>query len=644
MKFSAVIKKAKSYLPFLNRGKLMRAYNFAKKAHRGQKRLGGQSYLSHPVFVTEILTHFFADEDILIAALLHDVLEDTAYTIKDIKKRFGQNVALLVDGVTKLDKAQYPYDRAARKIESLKKFFRLSEKDLRVILIKLADRLHNMSTIKYLPIKRRVRFATETQDVYIPLANLLGMWSVKNELEDLCFECLKPAQYNKIKNEYQRYCEELREINKKTIGVVSNALKKNNFHADIEPRKKSLFSYYQKFADNGNKNEVLKTLSFYIIVPKVKDCYSVLGILHGLFKPRYGRIKDYIAIPKANNYRSLHTAVFGISGVPAEFQIRTPQMHKIDEFGMLSNIHKFSVKNPQKASRIIREKTKWLQKVLEIGDGLPHHQNFLDNLKMDVFQNRIFTFTPKGDIIDLPEGATALDFAYAVLSDVGHRALKAEIDGAAVSVTTHLKTGDTVKIITAKKPCPRLEWLNLVKTADAKQKIKTYFKEESEGKCHKFGRKLLESELTHFQKINLSKIPEAKIRLALEKFEAGDLKKLLIMVGRGEVLPKEVLNAIFSEEEVLSGKTFSPHKKSSRALYPVKIIINFKDRVGLFRDIASTISRFNVNIVKVSVQAPPDKSKIGAMEMIIEIKELNQLMDVFTALEQVENIIGVHKK
>lgn len=643
MRFSTVIQKAKSYLPFLDEGKLMRAYNFAKKAHRGQKRIGGQLYVSHPVCVAEILTNFFADEDVLIAALFHDILEDTKYTIQDIENKFGKEVALLVDGVTKLDKAQYPQDKTTYKIESLKKFFRLSEKDLRVILIKLADRLHNMLTVKCLSPKRRTKLAIETQDIYIPITNLLGIWSIKNQLEDLCFECLKPAQYNKIKNEYHKYQEELKEINKRTIEIVNNALKKNGFHAEIIPREKSLFSYYQKLANNGNKNEIFRAFSFNIIVPKVKDCYTVLGILHALFKPKYGRIKDYIAIPKANNYRSLHTSVFGIKGIPTAFQIRTPQMHKIDEFGMLSNIHMFSAKNPQKA-RIIREKTKWLQKVLEIGDELPHHQNFLDNLKMDVFQNRIFTFTPKGNIIDLPEGAVALDFAYAVDTKIGHRAMKAEIDGVIVPIATRLRTGDAVKIITARTSCPRLEWLNIVKTADAKQKIKTYFKEESEEKRHEFGRKLLETELMHFQKVNMAKIPQAKIKCALERFGVNNLEELLTMIGQGDILPKEVINAIFSDEEVLREKTFFSHKKAPNALYPVKVIINYKDRTGLLRDIASTVSRFNVNIVQVSVKTPGDKSGNGQLEMLLEIKELNQLMDVFTAIEQIDNIVDVRKK
>ncbi|MBU1703551.1 RelA/SpoT family protein [Patescibacteria group bacterium] len=624
--------------------KLIHAYDFAKKAHAGQKRENGEPFVSHPVSVAEILTHFYVDEETLIAALLHDILEDTKFTYKDIEKRFGKNVALLVDGVTKLSKAQYPYDKAARKIESLKKFFRLGEKDLRVILIKLADRLHNMLTVKNLPAKRRIRFANETRDIYIPIANLLGIWSLKNELEDLCFECLYPVQYNKIKNKYQAYREEVKEVERKTFEIVGNALEKNNFHANIIEQKNSLFSNYQKFTDNENKSEIFRTLSFDIIVPKVKDCYTVLGILHSLFRPRFHKMKDYIVVPKANNYRGLHTAVFGVNGVPTGFQIMTPQMHRINEFGMLSNIYKVSVKNPRKASRIIKEKTKWLQKVLEIGNELPSDQNFLDNLKMDVFKNSIFTFTPKGKIIGLPEGATVLDFAYAVNPDIGHKAIKAEIDGVSVPVETQLKTGDTINIITAKTPCPHLEWLKVVKTADAKQKIKTFYKKESSDKCYKFGKKLLENELMHYQETRLSKIPETKIRYALDKFKANDLKKLLILIGRGEILPREVINTIFSEEEVLSDKNSLQRKKSARALYSVKIMVNFKDRMGLFRDIAATVSRFNVNIAKVSVQAPAHKSKIGSMEMILEIKELNQLMDVFTALGQINNIIDVHKK
>lgn len=644
MKFTTIIKKASSYLPSLDERELTHAYQFAKKAHAGQKREDGQAYLSHPISVAEILTRFYADEETLIAGLLHDVPEDTEFTINDIEKKFGKNTALLVDGVTKLKKAQYPYDKSARKMESLKKFFRLSEKDLRVILIKLADRLHNMSTIKSLPPKRRIKFANETQDIYIPIANLLGIWSLKNELEDLCFECLNPTQYNKMKNKYQIYREEIKETHKKTLTIISNTLKKKGLNASIKEQKSSLFSYFHKFEDKENKNESFRTLSFDIIVPKIKDCYAVLGVLHNLFKPRFNKIKDYIVIPKANNYRGLHTAVFGINGIPTGFQIMTPKMRRINEFGILSNIYKISSKNPQKASNIIKEKTKWLQKVLEISNELPSDQRFLNNLKMDVFQNRIFVFTPKGDIVGLPEGATVLDFAYAVNTNIGHKAIKADLDGVSVPIAAQLKTGDTVKIITSKKSRPQLKWLQVVKTANAKNKIKTFFRKETSNRCYKLGKKLLETELMHYQKIRLSQIPKAKIKYALDKFMINDLKKLLTLIGRGEILPRDVINAIFSEEEVLSGKISISHKRSARALYPVKIIINFKDRVGLFRDIATTVSRYNVNIAQVSVQTPAHKSKTGAMEMILEIKELNQLMDVFTALEQIKNITTVSKK
>ncbi len=601
--------------------------------------------MSHPVAVAEILTTLFADEDTLIAALLHDIVEDTPYTINHIKKMFGHNVENLVDGVTKLKKVQYPYDKTARKMESLKKFFRLSKKDLRVILIKLADRLHNMRTVKVLPDKRRIKLATETMDIYIPIANLLGLWKVKNELEDLSFECLKPAQYKKIRDLYRNYIEETKEARNKTVEFIINALKQNGFQAQIIPQDMSLLALYHKYiAGNGNRNEPFRTLSFNIIVPKKKDCYTALGVIHGLFKPRYSRIKDYIATPKANNYRSLHTVVFGINGLPTSFRIRTPQMHRINEYGVLSNIHKLSLENPKKASNFIKKQTKWLQKVLEISDELPSDRNFLVNLKMDVLNNRIFAFTPKGTLIDLPEGATALDFAYAVHSDIGHRARGAEIDGIATPLSQQLQTGDTVKIIMAVKPAPKLEWLNLVRTNEAKQKIKTFFKQEGSDKSYKAGKRLLEQTLEHFQKTSLADVPSEKTDHAAKNFGADSLRGLLIMIGKGDVLPKNVLNAIYSKEEIFKKKPQSKGKKSARTLYAVEVMVGFRDRIGLFRDIASTVSRFNVNIVRVSVKNPGSKSKEGMMELTIEIRELDQLMDIFTALEQIRNIIYARKK
>jgi len=644
MRFSNIIKKAASYLPSLDERRLWRTYNLAKKAHQGQKRKDGEPYLSHPIAVADILTDLYADEDTLVAALLHDVVEDTTYTIAQIGKIFGKNVLNLVDGVTVLNKALYPFDKKTRKVESLKKFFRLSKKDLRVILIKLADRLHNMRTVKALTDKRRIKLATENMDIYIPIANLLGIWKIKNELEDLSFECLKTTQFKKIRELRRTYLEETKEISDKTVKLFSNALKQNGFRATIVPQDRSLLYYYLKYSATGNRNETFRNLSFNVIVPRKLDCYTVLGILHALFKPRYSRIKDYIATPKANNYRSLHTVVFGVNGIPTSFRIRTAQMHKINEYGILSNIHKYSVKNPQKASLLIREKTKWLQKVLEISDELPSDQNFLNSLKMDVLNNRIFAFTPKGDIIDLPEGATILDFAYALHSDIGDRTRGAEVDGLATPLSQQLQTGDTVKIVTGEKPAPKLEWLNLVRTNEAKHKIKTFFKQEGSDKSYKAGKRLLEQTLEHFQKTSLADVPSEKTANAVKEFGADNLKDLMIMIGKGEVLPRNVLNAIYSKEEMFRRKSHSKGKKTTHELYAVQVLIGFRDRIGLFRDIATTVSRYNVNIVKIFVKNPGDKGKEGQMELTIEIRELDELMDILTALEQIQNITYARKK
>jgi GTP diphosphokinase / guanosine-3',5'-bis(diphosphate) 3'-diphosphatase len=644
MSFANILKKAREYLPSLDEGKLLRAYNLARKAHHGQKRRDGQPYIVHPVAVAEILTDLFADLDTLIAALLHDVVEDTPYTTAHIRTLFGQNVVDLVDGVTKLKKAQYPFDKTARKMESLKKFFRLSKQDLRVILIKLADRLHNMRTIKSLPEKRRIKLATETQDIYIPIANLLGIWSIKKELEDLCFECIKPAQYKKILDLYRANLAETQPVRDKTVEFIGKSLKKNGFKATIFPQDKSLFAYFKNCSDVGFRKEVFRPISFNVIVPKKKDCYTALCVFHSLFKPLYSKIKDYIATPKANNYRSLHTVVFGINGIPTSFRIRTPRMQRIDEYGMLADIYKYSAVNPQKASNLIRKETRWLEKVLEISNELPSDHNFLDNLKMDILNSRIFAFTPKGDIVDLPEGATVLDFAYAVHSDIGNKARSAEIDGIDAPLSRQLQTGDTIKIVTGCKTTLRLEWLNIVKTNDAKQRIKAYFKEKGTEKSHIAGKKLLEETIRHFQKKNLAGISVKKIGKALDKFHAKNLRELLVMVGNGEILPKNVIKEIFSKEEILTGNKAVTGKTGSRSSYPVEIVISYIDRIGLFKDIATTIMSFNVNINKISVKTPEGKSKKGLMELILGIRELNQLMDVFAALEQIENIIHIQKK
>ncbi|MEK7647843.1 MAG: RelA/SpoT family protein [Patescibacteria group bacterium] len=448
------------------------AYEFAEHAHEGQKRKTGEAYIIHPLAAAIILAHMQMDQSIIITALLHDVPEDTSVTLEDIEKNFGKDIAEVVAGITKLGKLKYR--GVERYIENLRKMFVAVANDVRVMIVKFADRLHNLTTLEALPPKKQYRIALESLEIYAPIANRLGMGDMKGRLEDAAFRYVYPKEYrwvvSLVKERYAAY-EEYLGFAKET---VEKELRSANVpFIEIQSRMKRLYSVYQKLLKHDRDIEKLHDLiALRIVVPTVADCYATLGTIHKLWRPLKGRIKDYIAQPKPNGYQSLHTTVFGENGRIVEFQIRTQQMHEEAEYGIAAHWH-----YDERGSAIPTKRLAWIQELAELQKNLIHKIKDLDALKIDVFQNRIFVFTPKGDVIDLPEAATPVDFAYAIHSDIGNTATGARVNEQVMSLSHELKSGDVIEILVDKRrKGPSADWLKFVKTHHAKECIRQHAK------------------------------------------------------------------------------------------------------------------------------------------------------------------------
>jgi len=450
------------------------AYEFALKAHGGQKRKSGEPYIQHCLATAFVLAQIKADLATVIAGLLHDIPEDTEYDLVDIEKNFGAEVATLVEGTTKLSKIKYRGVERYR--ESLRKMFLAMARDLRVILIKFADRLHNLKTLKSLPLEKRQRIARETLEIYAPIAGLLGIWRLKWQMEDLCFHHLYPEEYKKIEYIY--------EVEKKTANnqyiqkvksILSAKIRESGTPYEISSRFKPLYSIYQKMQKKNRKfDEIYDVFALRVIVPDIADCYKVLGLIHSLWRPNPDRFKDYIAVPKPNGYRSLHTTVFGPGGKPTEFQIRTKEMDEGAKYGIAAHWY---YKMKTKSDNNFKTQPAWIREVLKIQKETEDAHDFIKQIKFNVFHDRIFVFSPRGDVFDLPEGATPVDFAYTVHTDIGNQAVGAIVNDKIMPLDSELKNGDLVEIITEKKRRgPNRDWLKFVKTSTARDKIKQNLK------------------------------------------------------------------------------------------------------------------------------------------------------------------------
>lgn len=453
-----------------------RAYDVAAKMHEGQLRKSGEPYLIHPMAVVKILAELGMDEDTLVAGLLHDVVEDTEYTNEQLRQEFGEEVELLVDGVTKIGSLQYE-NKEERQAETLRKMFLAMSKDIRVLIIKLVDRLHNLRTINYMTPNKIVEKCSETLDIYAPLASRLGIYSIKFELEDICMRYLWPDEYQELTNEIHEKKEEREADLNRIIDEVNEALKDADIDYDIYGRTKHFYSIFRKMKyQNKQLDEIFDLMAVRIIVDTVKDCYAILGIVHSMWTPIPGRFKDYIAMPKPNMYQSLHTTVIGDTGDPFEIQIRTKEMHRIAEYGIAAHWkYKEGVSADQEEVKL-----SWLRQSLEWQKEMDNPKEFLETLKMDLFENQVFVFTPKGDVMELPAGSTPLDFAFKVHSEVGAKCVGAKINGKMVTIDHKLENGDIVEIVTSSNSSgPSIDWLKIVKSPTARTKIRQWLKKEN---------------------------------------------------------------------------------------------------------------------------------------------------------------------
>ncbi len=645
----AIMKNVKKYLPDFNKSKFLEAYEFALKAHKGQFRKDNRTpYILHPLKATQILTKLHVDEDTLIAAILHDVPEDTEKTLRDIEKQFGKNIAFLVNGITKLSKVYYRHDMAERQIESLKKLLIHSAKDPRVILIKLADRLHNMSTLNNVQPEKRIRIAKETLEIYVPIANLLGIEEIKKQLEDECFKYLFQKEYERIEKILSETKIRQENILNETIKIIKRELSKESLlNYEIYGREKSRYSAFKKSLRKDKPPEELEDLlAIRVVVNDIKECYLVLGIIHSLFKPKPGRFKDYIAVPKSNGYQSLHTVVFGVRGQITEFQIRTQQMHLDAQYGIAAH---YFYKDSHLNGDFNEKHSKWAQKILEYQKANYDSENFLEALKIDIFQDRIFTFTPKGDTIDLPRGATAVDFAYSIHTEVGDNAQKAEVNGQIAPLTTTLKTGDIVNIITADQPTgPSREWLIFTKTNLAKNKIRESLRTNSRRKKLSIGRRLLQKDFDRAGVGILEDAPKRKVRDLIKhyenEFKTRTFDDIFIRIGEGSISPVDVLTRIYPSETIIKEKKLSifervfnktPVKKKQ-----VSLKIKAMDRIGAGRDLLAILSDNEINVISLKI-APRKFQNVFTMILNLEMESFEKFSYLCQQLEQVEEIVEV---
>ena len=487
---SALIAKVESYDPTVDSGLLLSVYDLADAAHDGQKRASGEEYIEHPLAVARILADMEMDAATIAAAMLHDVVEDTVVTSDEVASKFGPEIAQLVDGVTKLTRIPYQSKEDAQ-VENLRKMFMAMAKDIRVIIIKLADRLHNMRTLGSLPPAKQLTIARETIEIYAPIAHRLGIWKIKWDLEDLCLRYLDPEAYRDIAERVAKKRAEREDSVTGVVALLHSQFDKLGIDAEVNGRPKHFYSIYAKMKKGRDFSTIYDLTAVRVIVDSVKDCYGTLGVVHSIWKPIPGRFKDYIAMPKPNMYQSLHTTVVGPLGDPLEIQIRTLEMHRTSEYGIAAH---WRYKEGGKTSAV-ENKLTWLRSLIEWQNDMRDSRAFMENLKLDLFENQVFIFSPKGDVFSLPAAATPLDFAYQVHTDVGNHCVGAKVNGKIVPLDYQLRNGDICEVLVNKSSRPSLDWLALVRTSGAKHKIKQWFRKDRKDENVVIGEETVEREL-----------------------------------------------------------------------------------------------------------------------------------------------------
>ncbi|MGI6703457.1 MAG: RelA/SpoT family protein [Clostridia bacterium] len=540
-----LINKIEQYSPDMDLDTVINAYNYAQQAHEGQKRVSGDPYINHPAHVAMILAEFELDLSTIMAGLLHDVIEDTASAMQDIERTFGSEIAQLVDGVTKLGRISYK-TKEEEQAENLRKMFIAMAKDIRVILIKLADRVHNMRTLGYLPEIKRKEKAQETLEIYAPIAHRLGMSKIKWELEDLALRYLDPKGYYELVERVAKKRLEREEYIKKVIIEIREKLHEMDISGRIEGRPKHFYSIYKKMVyQKKTFEQIFDLTAIRIITDTIKDCYGVLGTVHAMWKPIPGRFKDYIAMPKPNMYQSLHTTVIGPEGEPLEFQIRTWEMHRISEYGIAAHwMYKEGKKNQDKFDK----KLSWLRQFMEWERDTKDAREFMEILKIDLFTDEVFVFTPKGEVIDLPNGSTPIDFAYKIHSGVGNSCVGAKINGKIVPLEYKLKNGDIVEILTSSNsPGPSRDWLKIVKSSSARNRIRQWFKKERREENLEKGKEIFEKGLKRQGYTTGEILRPEWIEKVLKKFGLHNMGDLYATLGYGGLSLNQVLGR-FKEE------------------------------------------------------------------------------------------------
>lgn len=531
----------KSKYPQQDADKIQEAYDFAAKAHEGQFRKSGEPYITHCLAVACIIADIGMDAASVRAGLLHDVVEDTEIPIEAIEEAFGADVALMVDGVTKLSKLECR-SKQERQVESFRKMFLAMAKDIRVILIKLADRLHNMRTLEVHSPTKQEEIALETLEIYGPLAHRLGIFNLKNELEDLSLQYLEPQQYNYIKEALSNIRLEREKYVAEVISIMRTRLEAEGIESDIKGRPKHIYSIYRKMKNQGKDiNEIYDLVAIRIIVKTVQDCYAALGIIHTIWKPIPGRFKDFVAMPKENMYQSIHTTVMGEDGEPFEIQIRTEEMHQVAEYGIAAHwIYK------EGHAKAYDRYFEWLRQSLEWQSEIKDTDEYIELLKLDMFEDIVFVFTPKGDVMELPTHSTPLDFAYRVHSEIGHRCVGSKINGRIVPLDYQLKNGDIIEILTSKtSPGPKLDWLNIVRTSQARSRIRAWFKKEKRSENLIKGRDAIEQELKRLGQTDLLK-GESLLEIA-NRFGYNTVDDLFVSIGDNAVNLNTVMARIKDE-------------------------------------------------------------------------------------------------
>jgi len=537
---SGLLKKISLYAPSADFRLIQKAADFAQSVHRGQKRLSGDPYITHPVAVAMVLAELEQDSSTIAAALLHDTIEDSSVDEKTLRSEFGDSITKLVLGITKLRQLTFA-SKEERQAENFRKMFVAMAEDIRIIIIKLADRLHNMKTLEFLPVRRQADIAAETREIYAPLAHRLGMWRLKWELEDLAFYYLEKDKFDQIKGLVAQKRDEREKYMSDFIGLVGQAVSKVGITAAIAGRSKHFFSIYNKMVQkNVEFDDIYDLIAIRVIVESVKDCYAVLGVIHSIWKPIPGRFSDFIAIPKSNGYQSLHTTVMGPFGKPVEIQIRTREMHKVAEYGIAAH---WRYKEGAPASDF-DAKLAWLRQMLEYQKEVKDAKDFLENLKIDLFIDEVFVYSPKGDVYELPVDSTPVDFAYHVHTQVGHRCTGAKVNGRIAPLDYKLKNGDIIEILTSNKDNPKLAWLNFTRTSGAKAKIKSWFKKQKREENIERGKASLDEELKSLNVKDPSMVTDRIYEDILRSHSFASKDDLFSLIGNGEASAKQISREI----------------------------------------------------------------------------------------------------